>query len=35
MISSLSAAAAAMPWKTIGHIILVMLAAGIGAVVGV
>ena len=34
MISSLSAAAAGMPWGTIGHVVLAMIAAGIGAVIG-
>ncbi len=34
MISSLSAAAAAMPWSTIGHVLGAALVAGIGALIG-
>ncbi|OXR39694.1 hypothetical protein B7C42_08240 [Nocardia cerradoensis] len=35
MLSSLSAAAAAMPWGTIAHVVGAMIYAGIGAVLGV
>jgi hypothetical protein len=35
MIASLSAAASAMPWGTIAHVVGAMIYAGIGAVLGV
>ena len=34
MISSLSAAAAGVPWSTIGHVLGAMVVAGIGALIG-